>query len=327
MKFIFDKRWEGPTGIGRFSQEITKRLNFDCYIKNKIKPTSPLDIFVTPFYLMFNNYVFFTPGFNSPFLFIKRSIITVHDLNHVDIKGNDSFLKKLYYDFILKRGCKKSLAILTVSEFSKRRIVDWAEVDESKITVVGNGVSDKYSREGEVFEPGYEYILCVSNRKKHKNEERLIIAYAKAKSEIDAKLLISGKSSAEICNLAEEYGIKDDVIFTGFIDEEDLPKYYRGAAALVMPSLYEGFGLPLIEAMASGIPTLSSNTTSLVEVSGNCSLLFDPENIDEMAKAIVTVISDVNLRNDLISKGIIRAKDFTWESVSDKIDKVLCDLS
>lgn len=327
MKFIFDKRWEGATGIGRFSQEITKRVSFDSFIKNKIKPTSPIDIFVTPFYLFFNNYVFFTPGFNSPYLFIKRSIITVHDLNHVDIKANDSFLKNLYYNFILKRGCKKSLAILTVSEFSKKRIIDWAGVDASKITVVGNGVSEEYSQEGEMFNPGYKYILCVSNRKKHKNEERLIVAFAKARNKIDAKLLISGKSSSEILKLAEDYGIKDDVIFTGFINDEDLPKYYRGAAALIMPSLYEGFGLPLIEAMASGIPTTSSNTTSLAEVAGNSSLLFDPENVDEMSQAIVTIMSDVDLRKDLISRGIIRARHYTWKSVSDRVEKVLHDLS
>ncbi|MFG1172055.1 glycosyltransferase family 4 protein [Erwiniaceae bacterium CAU 1747] len=327
MKFIFDKRWEGATGIGRFSKEITKRVSFDRFIKNEIKPTSPLDIFVTPFYLFFNKYIYITPGFNSPFFFIKRSIITVHDLNHVDIKGNDSFLKNIYYNFILKRGCKKSLAILTVSEFSKNRIIDWAGVDESKITVVGNGVSEEYSPVGEKYSPGFDYILCVSNRKKHKNEERLVEAFAKAKKNINVKLLISGKSSANITRLAEQYGIKNDVVFSGYIEDEDLPKYYRGASAVIMPSLYEGFGLPLIEAMASGIPTASSKATSLAEVAGDSSLLFDPENIEQMSKAIVTIVSDEILREELIRKGMTRSKYYNWESVSSRVKKVINELA
>ncbi len=140
-KIIFDKRWEGGHGIGRFSSEITKRVNFDGYIKLNIKPTSPLDILVTPWYLFYNKSIYFTPGFNAPWLFVNRSIITIHDLNHIDISGNDSYLKTIYYDFVLKRACKKSLLIFTVSEFSRRRIAEWAGVSPEKIVVVGNGVS------------------------------------------------------------------------------------------------------------------------------------------------------------------------------------------
>ncbi|MFZ4833172.1 glycosyltransferase family 4 protein [Rouxiella sp. Mn2063] len=322
-KIVFDKRWEGSHGIGRFSSEITKRIKFDKYIDAKVKPTSPIDIFVTPWYLFFNRSIYFTPGFNAPWLFVKRSILTVHDLNHVDTPGNSSFLKKIYYNLVLKRGCRKSLAIFTVSEFSKTRIVDWSGVDRNKVVVVGNGVSSEFSPDGPKYQPGYKYILCVSNRKEHKNEVLLIRAFAKIARSSDVKLVFSGSMTPALSELVDKLGIKKHIVFTGFIKDSELPNYYRGATALIMPSLYEGFGLPVIEAMACGIPTIASSTTSLGEIAAGASLLVDPTDIDDISQAIAKIVTNAELRKELSEKGLEHVKQFTWDNTVRKIEEVV----
>ncbi|HBC7113711.1 TPA: glycosyltransferase family 4 protein [Raoultella ornithinolytica] len=322
-KVIFDKRWEGGHGIGRFSKEISNRIKFDKYISNKIKPTSPLDIFVTPWYMLLNNFVYFTPGFNAPYLFVERSIITIHDLNHIDVDNNSSSLKRLYYNFILRRACIKSLAILTVSEFSKKRIAEWSGISTDKITVVGNGVSDAFTPFGEVHDAGYKYIFCVSNRKEHKNEKRLIEAYSLIKDKANVKLLFSGKPTEQLLNLIRSYNLENNIIFSGFISDEELPAYYRGALVLIMPSIYEGFGLPVVEAMACGVPTIAANTTSLGEIAGQASLLVDPLNVQDMSDALQKIITSSDVREELKYKGLEHVKKYTWENTVEKIKKVL----
>lgn len=325
-KVIFDRRWEGGHGIGRFSSEITKRVSFDAYIRINIKPTSPIDIFVTPWFLFFNKSIYFTPGFNAPWLFVGRSVITVHDLNHIDISGNDSRLKSLYYDFVLKRACRKSLVVFTVSEFSKKRIVAWADVNPEKVIVVGNGVSKEFCPAGEAYNPGFKYFLCVSNRKAHKNEERLITAFSMVKNRGDIKLLLTGKETPELRKHIASLGISNDVIFSGFIDEEKLPSFYRGATALLMPSLYEGFGLPVIEAMACGIPTVVSNTTALNEIAEGYSVLVNPEDVGDIAKGIGVIIEDETLVNRLKVKGLQQAGNFTWDKTVSLINRAMNNL-
>ncbi|KAB8305480.1 glycosyltransferase family 4 protein [Rahnella contaminans] len=324
MKNItYDKRWEGSHGIGRFSTEITKRLTFSHYLNSKIKPTSVLDIFVTAWTLLFSRDIFFTPGFNAPYIAASRSIITIHDLNHIDMPGNSSFLKRVYYDLILKRGCRKALVIFTVSEFSKKRIVDWSGVDTSKVIVVGNGVSNDFTPRVQPYRPGYPYLFCVSNRKAHKNEIRLIRAFAQAKTDNEVILLLSGNATPELTDLIGQLNLNERVKFTGFINDNDLPSYYRGATALIMPSLYEGFGLPVIEAMACGIPTIASRTTSLGEIAGDCALLVDPTNIEDIANSISQLFYDVELRQRLSEKGLEHVKLYTWDKTVKKIEDAI----
>ena len=325
-KIIFDKRWEGGHGIGRFSKEISARLKFDKYLVNSIKPTNPMDIFITPWYLCLNKFIYFTPGFNAPYFFIKRSIITIHDLNHIDIDNNSNFLKKLYYKIVLKRACRKSLAILTVSEFSKRRIVEWSGINATKVTVVGNGVSSSFTPDGETFNPGYKYIFCVSNRKEHKNEKRLIEAYSLISEKNHTKLVFSGNPTNELSEYIRSLDLEENIIFTGFITDDDLPKYYRGALLLIMPSIYEGFGLPVIEAMACGIPTIVSNTTSLEEIAGDASLLVDPLNVQDISNALHKLMCSNLMQEELKIKGLEHVRQFTWKNTVDKVKEVLDSL-
>lgn len=322
-KITYDRRWEGSHGIGRFSTEITKRLTFNHYLNSKVKPTSIFDVFVTAWTLMFNRDIFFTPGFNAPYVSASRSIITIHDLNHIDMPGNSSFLKRVYYDLILKRGCRKALVIFTVSEFSKKRIVDWSGVERSKVIVVGNGVSKAFSPLVEPYNPGYRYLFCVSNRKAHKNEIRLIQAFAQAETGNDVILLLSGNTTPELSDLIGQLKLNERVKFTGFIKDNELPSYYRGATALIMPSLYEGFGLPVIEAMACGVPTIASRTTSLGEIAGDCALLVDPTSIEDIANSISHLFMDSELRQHLSERGLEHVKLYTWDKTVKKIEDAI----
>lgn len=163
----------------------------------------------------------------------------------------------------------------------------------------------------------------MSNRKEHKNEKRLIEAFSLVNNRGGLKLLFSGKPTVEITEFIKSLNLENDIVFTGFISDDELPAYYRGALMLAMPSIYEGFGLPVIEAMACGTPTIASNTTSLSEIAGEASLLVDPLNVQDISAAMHTLISDSNIREELKLKGLKHVKQYTWESTVHKIKAVL----
>ncbi|MBV6821023.1 glycosyltransferase family 4 protein [Rahnella sp. PD12R] len=328
VKILYDARWIGEHGIGRFANEVFERNNGFIKIKSNLKPTSPLDVVFITLYLAFNKGVYFSPGYNCPFLFLNRSIITIHDLNHIDIDHNSSFMKKLYYEWIMKRACRKSLKVLTVSNFSKKRICEWSGIESSKVIVVGNGVSDEFAHAKESEKNDQEeYILVVSNRKKHKNESRILSAFGKAAIPQSVKLVFTGNSTGEIEKEIESKGLQGRIVFKGRVENNELARLYQNSLFLLFPSLYEGFGLPVIEAMSSGTAVITSNTTSLPEVAGDAALLVDPESIEEISGAINNLYFNKNIRDELIEKGLKQAKKYSWATTSDKIKCFLNELS
>ncbi|MDE9550828.1 glycosyltransferase family 4 protein [Xenorhabdus bovienii] len=325
MGIIIDISWLKYGGIGRFTKEIKNRISFKGYIKTKIKPSSPL----TSFIIFFINFKFssknilFLPGYIPPIFHSLPFVFTIHDLNHLDREENSSFFKKIFYNLIIKRGCFKSSKILTVSEYSKKRIIKWSGVPEDKVINVGNGVDNSFNIKVKPFHLGSPYLLCVSNRKLHKNEPSLIQAFAKSNIDPAIKLLFTGNPTNELTTLIKELDLSERIIFHGFVDDSDLPSLYRGAVGLLFPSLYEGFGLPVLEAMACGIPVLTSNVTSLPEVAGDAALLVNPYSVDDMADGINQLVTNKDLRTMLVERGIIRAKMFTWDKVAERVHQVL----
>ncbi|HBV9734514.1 TPA: glycosyltransferase family 4 protein, partial [Klebsiella aerogenes] len=202
--------------------------------------------------------------------------------------------KKIFYNTIIKKGCKDASYIFTVSNFSRQRIIEWAGVTSDKVINVGNGVSEVYRPDGDFINFGFEYLLCVSNRKTHKNETGVLHAFKIADIDKKIKLVFTGKPNASIEALIDRLELRERVVFTGYLDASELPKLYRSASALVFPSFYEGFGLPVIEAQASGIPVITSATTSLGEVSGGAAILVDPCQVSEIVSGIEKVINDKN---------------------------------
>ncbi|HDS5084901.1 TPA: glycosyltransferase family 4 protein, partial [Klebsiella pneumoniae subsp. pneumoniae] len=319
-KILFDKRWIGEHGIGRFAKEIYRSSTQKMALELKGNPAGMFDILKLTTYLLFHRGYFYSPGYNSPFFFLKRTIFTIHDLNHIDFMENSSFLKRVYYNLILKRACRKAKKIFTVSEFSKQRIVNWAKIDKEKIFVLGNGVSESFNYNVPKYQCDFKYILVVGNRKAHKNEPRALEAFLSADIDKRVKIVFTGNISDPLKAIIKSYNAADRVIFSGRTSDQELASLYKSAEFLLFPSLYEGFGLPVIEAMACGTPVITSNTTSLVEISKNAALLVNPNSTDAIRSSIEQLFYDEELKLQLSTKGLIVAKSFIWDEIRQKFD-------
>lgn len=316
-----DQRWFGNHGIGRFAVELNSRLCMAPVGIGWVKPSSPFDFIFTSMVLCrYGNDYIFCPGYTAPICGLDRYAFVIHDLNHIEFQESTSFAKKAYYSFIIKRAVLKSACVMTVSEFSRRRIVDWAGSDEDKVINIGNGVSSVFVPFGPCFRPGYAYWLCVGNRRPHKNEVRVVEAFAKANLGHAIKLVFTGVVSTGLRHAIECCNVGCDVVFLGGdISDEDLAAVYRGAVGLVFPSLYEGFGLPVVEAMACGTPVVTSTVTALPEVAGGAALLVDPTSVDAIASAITKVTVDAGLRDRMRELGIKNANRFSWDNVAENV--------
>ena len=324
----FDDRWGGEHGIGRVANELKCLLNVVPLglSGSPVSPIDPLRLSLKMCTLPKKSAVF-NPGFNAPLCYFRTYVFFLHDLNHIDFPGNSSTFKKLYYSIILKRACKFAYRVLTVSDFSRSRILAWGELAPEKVINVGNGVNSRFSGECRPFDPGYPYMLCVSNRKPHKNEKRIIEALAEAHIDNRIRLLFTGSEDDELVRLADKLNVLPRIEFLGRVSEENLPSYYRGALALVFPSLYEGFGLPVIEAMACGTPVLTSSTTSLPEVAGGAALLVNPLSVPEIACGIKHIVRDEVAREQLRTRGFENVKKYDWKLVAQRINNVFADLA
>lgn len=307
MLIYFCRSWNGQHGIGRFSREILKRLE-----KKDLQLVGE----------KWHSDVCFSPGY-KPLLTFKPLVFTIHDLNHLDVPYNSSFLKRLYYKTVIKLGIFKANYILTVSEFSKQRIISWSGCNPAKVVVVGNGVSECFFESGNRVNSASPFFFCVSNRRKHKNEKRLIRAFSQSNLSKKYSLFFTGHETDELRSIVSDLELENHVGFTGSLSEEQLAEWYRGATALVFPSLYEGFGLPIIEAMACGTPVIAAMATSLPEVGGEAALYVDPKNESEISNAMVAIANDDELRENMREKGLMQARKFSWDITAEKVYDVL----
>lgn len=271
--------------------------------------------------------LFFYPHINLPFYIPQNTIVTIHDLTPFTRFWDGNLLKKKYYKFIFERAIKNCKGIITISEATKKDLIDFDKNIEPKIKIIYEFIDDKFN--GRLIFNAVEnkplikhnYILFVGNRKKHKNLERLIFAYNKIKNQLKYKLVIAGskdKNSNEkdrIDLLIQNLGLKNEIIEFISPDDETLINLYKNAGLFVFPSLYEGFGLPPLEAMACGCAVAASGLPVLKEVCGNAAIYFDPESEDDMASKIVDVCRDDKLRRSLILKGKERLKFFDKDNI------------
>ncbi|WP_276957953.1 glycosyltransferase family 4 protein [Allomeiothermus silvanus] len=315
---LVDARWIAPHGIGRFAQEVIQRLPE----AERISDGPPLLSPVEPLWLSIEVSrrrpgVYFTPGFNPPLWSNVPVVFTIHDLIHLRFGEESSFLKHLYYRFVVQPAASSSARLLTVSEYSKQEILNWIRLPSDRVDVVYNGVSEAFTEEGSIYAPGYPYLLCVSNTKPHKNLKRTLKGFSWSGISSEVKLLLRISPSPQIIEYLYKLGIQDRVVFVEQVTDEELAALYRGAVALLFPSLYEGFGLPALEAMACGTPVLASNVTALPEVVGEAGLLVDPFDVEAIAHGICRLVGDSALREELKRKGLERAKQFTWERTAE----------
>lgn len=314
----FDQRWIGPHGIGRFAQEVGRYARFQP-IGLGGSPLALQDPWRLNRYLAATRPVhFFSPGFNAPWGRPCDFSLTVHDLIHLEFPAEQSLPKRLYYHWIVRPAMRNASVVFTVSEYSRSRIIEWSGVPEQKVVVCGNGVDARFFLAGDVWPHAKPYLLYVGNQKPHKNVEALVRAYARSSVSPDMDLLLTGQLSASVAHVVDQTHLNDRVHALGTVAEQDLPALYRGAHALVMPSLHEGFGLPVVEAMAAGTPVLSSNRTSLPEVGGDAVLYFEPDQPDSMVAAL-NRLSDSELMQQLRLAGPARAAAFRWPDVAQRI--------
>jgi len=319
-----DQRWIGNHGIGRFARQVLAELDYRP-IPLAGHPAAPLDALhltralgkLTP------DDLFFSPGYNSPLFCAAPFVFTIHDLSHVYCPENSTPLIRLYYATVLKRACHRAASILTVSEFTRKQIIEWSGVITQKVFNVSCGVDRTYTPEGDAYELPFPYLLCVSNRKRHKNEFRMVEAFANSGLATEMRLMFTGNPTAELAACIERNNVTPYVHFLNVVPEAQLPSLYRSAEALIFTSLYEGFGLPLLEAMACGTPVVTSNVTAMPEVAGDAALLVNPTSAEQICEAMKQVVRDTNLRKELREKGLARAAQFSWASTAAGVLEVL----
>jgi glycosyltransferase involved in cell wall biosynthesis len=272
--------------------------------------------------------VFHAPHYILPPAVRCRSVVTIHDTIHLTFP--QYLPNKLAYAYArgsMWAAVRHSHRILTVSEASKRDILRFFPMPEEKVVVVHNAIDERFSRDPrpeevervrERFQLQQRFVLYVGNIKPHKNLERLIEAFhALRRGELeDLKLLIIGDQISKYPALrraVHRLKLHKHVRFLGYLPDDTLAILYRLAAVFVFPSLYEGFGLPPLEAMASGAPVVTSNVSSLPEVTGDAAVLVDPYDVGAIEAGMHRVLTDPVLAMEMRRKGLLRAREFSWE--------------
>ena len=267
------------------------------------------------------------PHYNVPCFYRGKLLVTIHDLTHITDRTFRRTLPSLVYARpMLKVASHKADHIITDSEFTKRQIVDRLGVRPEKVIMIHLGVSSHFRvcNHEEAFRAASSalqlrrpYLLYIGALKPHKNLPTLIRAFAllRARKKVELLLIVGDdpKWKKGLVSLCSQLGIADRVSFVPFVGYELLPKVYAGADLLVMPSFIEGFGLPVLEAMACGTPVICSRAASLPELAGDAAEFFEPSSVDDLAEAVERVLNSPERQAVLRQKGLERAKQFSWE--------------
>jgi len=326
-----------PTGMQRYAIELASRFN---NLAETVRPPTPLTGMAGHFWEQIclpsaaRGRVLWSPNNTGP-VSTYRQVCTFHDLIPLDNPEWFSPRFSAWYGWLMPRLARKVAHIIAVSEFTRNRIVELCGVRPGKVTVVPNGIDRRFSlrpveeviaaRE-DLGIPAGQYLLFVGSLEPRKNLSRLLQAWERALRHLpdDTWLVVAGaKGRSQVFSQVPLQQLPARVHLTGYVRDESLPALYSGALALVYPSLYEGFGLPPLEAMACGTPVITSRTTSLPEVTGDAAILVDPLDVDQIASAIARIAADSGLRIDLSRRGMARAANYSWDAAASATLKVL----
>ena len=259
-----------------------------------------------------------------------KQLPVIYDINFEHQPQDLKFLNRLYFGFFFKRFVKKATRIATISGYSRQDIATFYKVKHNKIDNVSCGINSNFEplSENEItatrqkFSEGKPYFFFVGSMHPRKNISRLIEAYTifRQKNNCDYKLLLAGaiwwsKSSMETAYNSSPF--KNDIIFTGRLSDDDLKKVLGSAFALSFVPIFEGFGLPIVEAMQSEVPVICSNTTSMPEVAGEAAVLIDPFNVESISDGMKKMFADDALRTRLVQLGNIQKEKFTWNNTAE----------
>jgi len=337
--FIFDRKYpkefvfnDNVLPIIQYPQSkhpFLWEFKFQYLIPKLIKKYNP-DLFLS------------TDGFIPTTEIKTKTLSVIHDLNFEHFPEIHSYFVRNYYKKYFPLFASKATRIATVSEFSKEDIVNHYAINPEKIDVVYNGINENFLVINEQekisirqkYTKGQPYMIYVGSLNPRKNIINILKAYDLYRSNYSQKikLVLSGSrkswnSDMELVFKSMIY--KEDIIFTDHVTTEQLTKLIGSALCLTYPSIFEGFGIPIIEAMNAGIPVITSNTASMPEVANNAAILTDPYSIDSIVNAMMIISTDENKRNELIIKGFDNAKKYSWDKTAnllwESVQKTLSD--
>lgn len=286
----------------------------------------------------------FVPSHVVPLWHPPHSVVTIHDLGYLAFPQAHTARRRLELHLTTLWSARMARRVIAISQATKDDLVRHYQVPAEKISVVHHGLSPQFrpitdqsaiTAVRERYGIGEHYFLYVGTVQPRKNLARLIDAFAQVLQELQSpssrllQLVIAGKPgwlTGSIERRALEAGVGERVRFTGYVDDADLPALLSGALAFVFPSLYEGFGMPVLEAMACGAPVLTSATSSLPEVAGDAALLVDPHDTRAIAVALARLADDAALREALRWRGLARAARFTWDRCAEATLRVLVEV-
>ncbi len=265
-------------------------------------------------------------AFAGPLAISIPWVVTVYDLSFARYPGSFNAANRLYLTWAVRDSVRRAARVIAISESTRRDLVSRFGVDPAKVIVTYCGTDAAFSPASRTEIESFRstrglpdrFVLFVGTLEPRKNVARLLRSFARARrtARLPHRLVLIGARGwkyAQVDRVIAEEGIAGDVVFPGYIPQEELPGWYRAADLLVYPSLYEGFGLPPLEAMACGTPVVTSNAASLPEVVDNAALVVSPTDEDQISDAIVRALDDRALREQLVERGLARAKQFSWK--------------
>ncbi|MFQ5596309.1 MAG: glycosyltransferase family 4 protein, partial [Anaerolineae bacterium] len=281
--------------------------------------------------------VLFVPSHVLPLICPVPAVVTVHDLGYLAYPEAHGRFDRWYLDWSTRRHTRVAAHLLTDSEATRQDLIRHYSADPNHITVVYPGLDPAFRP---IDDPNQlaavrsrygihsEYVIHVGTLQPRKNLHRLLDAFERLPNTQypipNTQLIFAGKPGWQIDDLvARATAMTDRVRLLGHVDQQDLPALISSARALAMPSLYEGFGFPVLEAMACGTPVVASNVSSLPEVAGDAALLVDPHDTDALADALAHILTDEDLRAELRRRGLQRARQFTWQRAAQQTLTIL----
>jgi glycosyltransferase involved in cell wall biosynthesis len=285
--------------------------------------------------------VFHSPDFTLPPVRRARTVLTVHDLSFMRVPQCSDPGLRSYLLQTVPRSVRRADVVLADSECTRADVIELLDVDPARVVVVYPGVEERFRRVRDAVRldevrtryglPG-RFVLGLGTLQPRKNFERLIEAYARVRGEVGTEiaLVIAGGKGwmyGGIFERVDELGLQDAVCFPGYVSDQDLPALYSLADLFAFPSLYEGFGIPPLEAMACGTPVVVANVSSLPEAVGDAAVMVDPLDVDALAEAMRCILVDASMRQQMAQRGVEWARRFTWDQAANRLLNVYQGMS
>ena len=314
MIVLTDRRWPAWTGIGRMAsfyadhrpagielQDVQARAGIGS-------PASPFSLSRAVRRHAANARVFWNPGFiPAPFSPV-RTVVTVHDLTHLHFYSR---FHKLYYNMFLKPMYLGTDRIICISEFTRNEFLQWSGMEPGRVEVIYNSLPPGFADQADAPLASRPYIFYPGNHRNYKNLENLISAYARSElPKLGCLLKITGDPAPELRKHVQSENVEKTVRFLGRLSDAEVVASYKGAACVAFLSRYEGFGLPILEAMACSVPVVVANSSCLPEIAGDAAVIVDPDDLEAISDALTRVVTDPSLADSLRKRGAVRLRAF-----------------